>query len=253
MFTPVENIGLTSSVRVCKYQDKEGNPYITTMFINQHLNKFEEEFYRADGSVYSTKVFEIQPENQATTSLINIPFTFKGKPCILLAILDGYFVLTDQNFQIIKLNALPAKINHLFAKDLNKDGNEELLFSNTNGEQVAIIDPGLQNPLWQPILLKAETRTPMVCGVRHNGPLPDELYFLSYERLYFYTYQANPLYYWKYALWLLIYGLLVLILWVSERLQTIQTRRKQKMEETINSLQMRVFKSQMPILYNWLV
>jgi LytS/YehU family sensor histidine kinase len=82
-------------------------------------------------------------------------------------------------------------------------------------------------------------------GIRHQAHHQNELFLHAYETLYFYSYQANPLYYLKYPLWLLIYGLVVLILWVAQRLQAMQTRRKQQLEETINSLQMRVIKSQM--------
>ena len=206
---------------------------------------FREVFYNANGEEYTSSNFNFQPDTWKQLSFINVPFHLTGKSYMLLGILEGDFVVADQNFNLIKIKSSLFDVSFQFKADLNKDGKEEFVFYETDGERVVITDPNLDNPLWVPTHLKAETRTPLVCGIKHNGSMPDELYFQAYERLYFYTYQTDPLYYLKYPLWLLIYGVVVLVLWATQRLQAIQTQRRQKMEDTINSLQMRTIKSQM--------
>ncbi|OFY50787.1 MAG: hypothetical protein A2W85_18535 [Bacteroidetes bacterium GWF2_41_31] len=245
LFPPQENPGITSGVSVSKFKSDGGKPFVVTGWKIPEEYKAKMAFHEANGKEFKSKTFEFTPEEWKQMRLYNIPYELKGKHYLFIGLIDGYFVFTDQDFKLLRIKTSLSKVSLYLKCDLNNDGREEALFITENGEEIIISDPDLKHFVRVPTHLKADNRVTLESGIRHNVHNQNELFLHAYDNLYFYSYQANPLYYLKYPLWLLIYGLVVLILWVAQRLQTMQTQRKQQMEETINSLQMRVIKSQM--------
>ena len=245
LFTPQDNPGITSCVSLSKFKSDEGKPFVVTSWMIPEEYKAKITFCEANGKEFKSKTFEFTPEEWKQNRLYNIPYELNGKHYLFIGLIDGNFVFTDQDFKLLKIKTSLSKVNLYLQCDLNNDGRDEALFSTEEGKEIIISDPDLKHFVHVPTYLRTETRASLESGIRHQAHHQNELFLHAYETLYFYSYQANPLYYLKYPLWLLIYGLLVLILWVAQRLQAMQTRRKQQLEETINSLQIRVIKSQM--------
>ncbi|MBC8320126.1 MAG: histidine kinase, partial [Bacteroidetes bacterium] len=245
LFPPIENSGIPSWVHICGFANNDGDKYIATYFVNLAKQNDKLVFYEANGKEYSSVTFDFLPEDRKKVSTFMVPVEVDNKPYILWGIIDGYFILYNENIEIKKIKTELNNFDFLFQGDLNKDGNEELVFRSQASEYLIISDNILKNTVWIETNIQTHTTKPFNWGIKHNGEKQDELFIKAEDFVYLYSYKANLLYYLKFPIWIIIYGFVTLILWFSQRLQHIQEKRKQQVEQTINSLQMKTIKSQM--------
>ncbi len=245
LFPPIEQKAYPSTIQVCKYTNKKGEKFIAATFTNLENNSYKLVFYKAAAKEYSCIDFEFTPEERKKNILFLKPIKLSNEPFLLIGIIDGYFTMYNENLEIKKIKTDIGNAVFYFNGDLNKDGIDEFIFKSRLGEYLIILDHKLKNPVWVKSNMQIHSEKPVNQGIKHKKNKPDELFIKAEDHIYLYTYSNDYLYYLKYPIWLLIYGLVALILWFSHRVQNIQAKRKQKIEETINSLQMKTIKSQM--------
>jgi len=245
LFPPIINPNYPSTVQVCKYKSDIGEPLIAVLFNNtaekNQIVKFYDQNYKV---IYSKKLIDAATDKSNIISyMTNV--NIKGENFILLGISYDKFILINEKGDEVKKYLFEDGVSLKMYKDINKDGKKEFVFTNSKTD-LFIYDHNLENPV------KYENKdiTPFAnlwvsIGVKHNGNSKDEIFLKTSEYLYLYTYEPDYYYYMKYPLWLLLYVIVSFILWFTQRMQRIQTLRKQRIEDTINSLQLKTIKSQM--------
>ncbi len=245
LYPPVENPNYPSSIDICAFESDMGDSYIVTSLTD--VKKRQQTIYFMDLSIGDTS-FEKPTGNihmlQSNESSILKPVIINDKSYVLSGIKNGDFILVNEKLEVVKkethLNILALQL----IADLNKDGLNEFLFIKPNLD-IVIYDNNLENPTSYKVDQLSGTIKWGMVGVKHNNKKQDELYLSDGNKLYFFSYSFNYFYYLKYPMRVLTYLFVVLILWFSQKLQQAQAKRKQQIEETINSLQMKTIKSQM--------
>jgi len=167
-----------------------------------------------------------------------------GKNYILLGIKDNKFIFINEKLEIVNRKALQITTSLSGVVDIDEDGRYEYVFLSPENVMV-IYDDNLSNPATFETGIQPFTTTWIEIGLKHNGFKQNEVFIKTDNFLYLYTYAPDNLYYLKYPIWILLYAFVVFILWLTQRIQKIQLKRKQIIEETINNLQMKTIKSQM--------
>jgi len=244
LFPPIINPNYPSTVQVCKYKSDIGEPLIAVLFNktaekNQIVN-FYDENYKV---IYSKKLMDAATDKSNIISyMANV--NINEQDYILLGIRQDKFILINEKGDEIKRQLFEDGTSLRLYQDLNKDGKKEFIFFNSKLD-LFIYDHNLEHPLKYENLESPFESLWSSIGVKHNGSGKDEIFLKTNQYLYLYTYETDNYYYMKYPLWLLLYVIVSFILWFTQRMQRIQTLRKQRLEDTINSLQLKTIKSQM--------
>ena len=244
MFEPIKNSTYPSGTKVCSFTANDGKKYLFVGSYNTTNKTFTVKLLNSTNKIIHEKRFSNLRFNNSSALTIMKPINYKGKNYILLGLKNNGFVLLDENLEEKTIKSPGIETSSCFEFDLNKDSLSEYLFS-TSDSRYIVYDNNFQNP----VIIKTDIRpidlSYFDVGVKHNGEKQDELYIKSKNYLRLYTYKPDNMYYLKYPMWFLVYLAVVLLLWFSRKLQKAQEKRKQIIEETINSLQMKTMKSQM--------
>jgi len=244
LFNPEKNTFYPSSVNVCKFENDDNQNFIAAAFSNNIKKSLSLKFINQSSGLFSLKEFS-KPENSKT--MINPlmrNIQINGKNYVLLGVENDQFILINEKLEIIKRDVYKDATSIRNIIDLNKDGKKEFVFV-TRDNEIVIYDHNLSNPTYFKTGLMPFTSVWYNSGIKRNGNEPDEFYLKTNHHLFFFTYGLNKLYYLKYPIWLLLYAFVAFVLWFTQRMQKMNLKRKQVIEETINSLQMRTIKSQM--------
>ncbi len=245
LFPPIQQKAYPSTVNICNFTNKEGESFIAAYYMDIENNKDRLVFYKENTKEYSSITFEFAPKDRKKNSHFIKQINIDNSPYVLVGIIDDNFILYNENLELIKIKTNIGKVSLLFSCNLNKDHAKEFVFQSATSEHLIILDNKLKKPVWLKTNRTKHPQKPINSGIKHNKNKPDELFIKSEDNIYFYTYSLDYFYYLKYPLWILIYGIVVFILWFSLRIQLLRAKRKQEIEETINSLQMKTIKSQM--------
>ena len=245
LFSPIEQKVYPSSVKVRNYTNKENKKFIVATYSDYENCNYKLVFYKANAKEYSSIDFEFTTSEFKENVLFIKPIKINNTPYVLIGIIDGYFVMYNENLEVKKIKTSIKNAIFHFSGDLNKDGADEFILQSRSGEYVIILDSKLKNPVWVKSHMQIHSKKPTNRGIKHNKNKPNELFIKSENNIYLYTYSLDYLYYFKYPMWLLMYGIITFILWFSQRIQNIRAKRRRQIEETINNLQMKTIKSQM--------
>lgn len=149
-----------------------------------------------------------------------------------------------RDLEITKTYDLYGSSHISLMADLDRDGEKEMVFNEKDGKML-ILQPGLRYPVYLDIVRDPFSSIPFCVSVKNNGAQAPELIIKSENKIYFYTYNSNALYYLKYPTWLGIYLILLLIILMIRFVQKVQLRRKMEIENRMNALQLKTLKSQM--------
>lgn len=244
MFPPIKNTYYPSGLSICTYKSDEGENFIAAAF-NDNVKKLQTvKFFNSGNKVTSEKEFKSSVSSKSSIVSFMKNITIEGRKFIIMGIYDNVFILINEKLEIIRRKALKSALSLRLINDLNKDGKNEFVFMSPEFELI-IYDHNLENPAIFNTNILPFAASWFSVGIKHNGDKQDEIFLKTDNYLTYYTYNSDYFYYLKYPLWLLVYGFITFLLWVSQRLQKIQSKRKQVIEETINSLQMKTIKSQM--------
>lgn len=185
------------------------------------------------------------PINSLTHNLLNTTFRIDDQLLYFIGSDESDFIFLNQDLELQRI-AKPIKEKQYlyFVDDLNKDGRMEYIFS-TNDYNYIIYDQHLKNPVKLKTGIQPFDNTFVYSGIKHNKNIHHQFFYKTDRYLYLYNYEADPNYYFKYFYWILAYILIAVLFWIAQYAQRIRTRKKQKIEETINTLQMKTLKSQM--------
>ncbi|MCB2209217.1 MAG: histidine kinase [Bacteroidetes bacterium] len=153
-------------------------------------------------------------------------------------------LLLDTTFKVVKTIPVFAMDRILETVDMNQDGKKEFIFRDMKNK-IQITDDDLKNSVILPTKLSSSYMNPWSASIKWNGKKLPELFIISNQSIYFYTYQSNPLYYLHYPIWLGIYLILLALIMLIRHIQKIQLQRKIEIENRLNALQLKTIKSQM--------
>lgn len=226
-----------------------------TPFKNNHDSSFlcilrNNNSLLADSLIFYGKNFTPVSSYGINTNAVNTPIYYLEKviyneePFILTNIQNGDFLLINEKLQT---HLIPTKLQvgyFIMSGDLNNDGKKEYIFKSRDQADIYIFDNNFRNPAIINSEIHLHNKKPNCLNIKTSSNKTEFVCQVD-DYLYYYEYSMNYLYYMKFMIWLFVYLSLVLLLWASQKLQKMQALRKQRIEETINNLQMRTIKSQM--------
>ena len=244
LFKPIKNTNHPSSVNISFFIGDDGKKYIAAAFIDNSKKELTVKFFHSGNNVFSLKEFRNMKYSKSNIITIMCSIELNNRNYILLGIKDNKFILINEKLEIISRKAQVNVTSLRKVVDIDKDGKDEFIFLSTENTLV-IYDNDLSNPATFETGIPPHISSWMEIGLKHNGSNQSEVFIRTDNYLYLYTYSPDNLYYLKYPIWILLYAFVVFVLWLTQRMQKIQLKRKQRIEETINSLQMKTIKSQM--------
>ncbi len=244
LFPPIRLDRFPMNGNICSYTNKAGENFIISRAYDHAKQELRLISYKANGKVYTRKIISI-PYNIFRESAISfIPVRYHKKPYFFVGLIRGKFILSDAHFRFKSIKTKLKKVGLRFTGDLNHDGENEYLFKSNFGNHFSIVDHDLKTTGRFTADIKL---SPVVYqyGIIHLPRKQSQFFIESQNVLNIYSYSPDLWYYLKYPLWVILYGLVVLILWFTQRMQHLQHKRKQEIENTINMLQLKTIKSQM--------
>ena len=133
--------------------------------------------------------------------------------------------------------------------DVDNDGINEYLFSNYTSDEHLLLEPNLKNPVYfDANILSID---PIITTNFQNAE-PPQLSIQSDDEYYLYTYGLNPMYRWKWTIFMGIYAALLAFILLIRLLQHIQLKRRYETEKKLTAFQLSSIKSQMDphFIYN---
>ncbi len=241
-FPPIKNPAFPSSVASRFFTSEEGQKFMAVLYSDFPAGSQKLVFYHPDGTVASEKTFYF-PDLKMNSYMF--PCQWKGKPMILVNLNNGKLQFFNEKMELFTADIPEGFATVYRMMDLDDDGRSEYILQNRTGSRMAVLDHELKNPVFLETGMSAFNLTIFDVMLKRNGTQPPELCFKINDEISYYRYQADRMYYFKYLLWLGIYAFIALTFWLTQRLQSYQAQRRIRIEETINSLQMRTIKSQM--------
>ena len=169
---------------------------------------------------------------------------YKGIPAIMTKVDNNSIVLLDTLLQPVKTISNLATGRFLFKTDLNRDGNDELVFKVDN-KNILITQIGFNYPVKIINDRDPFSKIPFCISIKKNGGNPPELFIKAENKVTFYTYNFNKRYYLKYPIRLGIYLIILSVILLIRHIQKIQLQQKMEIENRMNALQLKTIKSQM--------
>jgi len=241
-FPPIENPAFPSSVTSRSFTSEEGQKFMAVLYTDFPAGSQKLVFYHPDGTVASEKTFYF-PDRKMNSYMF--PCQWKGKPMILVNLNNGKLQFFNEKMELFTADIPEGFATIYRMMDLDGDGQSEYILQNSTGSRMMVLDHELKNPVFLETGMSAFNLTIFDVMLKRNGTQPPELCFKINDEISCYRYQADGMYYFKYLVWLGIYAFIALTFWLTQRLQSYQAQRRIRIEETINSLQMRTIKSQM--------
>jgi len=245
MFEPIRSDGYPSSVLTESYTNNDGEKMLVVyhytasslsnkiVFYDENLNEVYDADIDISGKDYTKRATYVK------RTIVN------DEPYLLIGLLNEKLLFINDKGEKLEIDMRSDIANLFLMEDINGDGKTEYVFGTFSREELIIFDHNFNNPVLVPSHRKPMTDLPTEIGVIEIGNESRLLYILAEDHLYKYTYGINTSYYLKYPIWIVIYLIFVFIIWLSQRLQKYQVARNRKVQDTINSLQMKTIKSQM--------
>ncbi len=243
LFTPVKNEGNFSKVITFPAKDLFNEPALLALFINKNTKRFLLRKYNMEGVLLE----ELNLQNffndlQAFDPEIFL-FSTNRKDLIALGTLHGKMIFTGESLSISERKIEKGNHDLSLIEDLDNDGNVEWVFLNPN-YNIFIYDKHLKNPLKYDLNLRNPRQQYFCLGARNkNGQ--KEVFVKTDHEIFYLSYSKNPLFYFKYLVWIFVYLLMALALWFAQHLRQQQVQKRNALEATITQLQMKTIKNQM--------
>ncbi len=244
LFTPVRLDRYPLSGNINLFKNSKGNEFIATAAYDYNEKKYRLAFYVAGGKVYSRFSFPLSYSFVKNGHTYFKPIQYHGQPYIFLCNKNGIFYLYDEYFHFKKVKTKLAGQTLDFAGDINGDGRTEYIFRSGTSFRYTITNQNFKTIATFRANFKPEIYY-YKWGIVHQANHKRFLYKQNLRTVVLFSFEPDYNYYLKYPLWVLIYIVLVFILWFTQHMQKLQTQRKQQIEETINTLQMKTIRSQM--------
>jgi hypothetical protein len=244
LFKPIRlnRYPLNGEIRL--FKNSKGKKFIASAAYLYKAKKFELAFFTYGGKTVATKTIDFPYAALKNNTGYFRSVFYHNKPYILLENRNGNLILYDENFHLRKIKTHLSDLRLVFAGDIDGDGHTEYIFQSGFGFHYTITNANFKTMARFNTNFKPEPFYHS-WGIVHLPGHKQLLYKQNGETLSYFSYEPDDYFYLKYPLWALIYAFIVAVLWFSHHLQKIQAERKQQMEETINTLQMKTIRSQM--------
>jgi len=155
----------------------------------------------------------------------------------------GYINFFDSDLNILKSFRLKYDIfNYPLQLDIDQDGHDEFIMGTDDGNRMMITRSDFSHPVifnarpldaaWSDYSIKYE---------KNKEP---QLYIRLDNQSYLYQYGKNPLYYWQFLFYILIYGFITFCIYIIYQTQKYRLNRKLQMEREIAELQLKSVQNQ---------
>ncbi len=155
---------------------------------------------------------------------------------------NGEISEIDSNLNILPKLQLNTLLNsYILSIDIDNDTKNESVLFLRGSEQIIILRHDFSSPtiINSPVPEKIDSYS-----LKQNGKEKPALY-LQYNNVgYYYLYEENPFYSFKYLFYAGIYGVLFLLVWGIQRTQRYRIEQKFEAEKSIGSLQLKAIKNQ---------
>ncbi len=243
-FEPKKHEGAFSSVMTYPVKGLFEDPAILTIFYHKTKNNLLLKKFSPNGKLVEevdlkTIIRDISSYNPNLYQLN----TGTGKNRVIIGTQNENLLFVDSKLKLSKIKATSNINDYLFSSDLNSDGRTEHIFMNEN-KGVKVFDKNLKSLAEYRLQLQNPKQYFYSVQVKSNHDRKNLLIKTDF-RTYLLSYTKNPLFYYKYPAWILIYLLMAMVLWGAQYLRQRQVQRRIEMESTITRLQMKTIKNQM--------
>ena len=245
LFPPVRLDRYPISGNINLFKNQKGRQYIATDAYDYKEKIYRLAFYTAGGKVFSRFSFPLPYSFVKNGQTYFKPVRFHGKPYIFCCNKNGTLYLYDENFHFKKIETdLAGKQLH-FVGDIDGDGRTEYIFRSGASFCFTITNQNFKTmATFRMTNFKPETYY-CAWGIDHRANHKRFLYKQNLSTMALFSFEPDYNYYLKYPLWVLIYGVVAFFLWFTQHMQKLQAQRKQEIEATINTLQIKTIRSQM--------
>ncbi len=185
--------------------------------------------------------------------------SYQGTPIILVLRISGkerYFFMEDnfKQFQYVEFNPENSEVftsllskklknlDYINSYDIDKDTEPEFLFQNKINNEYYLYRNNLENS----VLLPTKENTLLIQDIS-SSRLKNEigLILTSTNYIYTYSYFNNPLYFWKYPFWFLVYLLSAIFIWFAQLIPKRINKRQDDLKNRIIDLQLKNTQNQL--------
>jgi hypothetical protein len=197
-------------------------------------------YFSADGKITKETNLPGMPYNGIFSAF---PFIVNDKPYLALTQINKDEMLVyDVHLQKAERKNIPAFGTTAWL-DIDNDGQNEIISTNSEQSKLTVIRSNLQDPVSIDLPFS-------VTGIPHfslkqNGKEDPELFIWDHSSTALLNYRFNPLFYWKWAIYIGIYLSILLFTWLIRRIQRYQIEQKMQIEKKITELQMKIVKNQL--------
>lgn len=216
-------------------KNKSGDYDILSRIVSNRPNDFPNKI-----QLYSHKGFLLREQNLAD----GIFYMFPGKNETHFYIYHrANGVITHFNNELIPENSFAVVANSLiYPFDIENDGVKEWLSIETDQKTVTIFDENFESPVRFKVPSTSNERLyPRLKEIAVNQ---NELYFTEGNNYYVYEYIKNPLYYFKYLLYLLTFMIILGLVWLIRKGQQLKIEKQRAIENEIAQLQIKSINNQ---------
>ncbi len=243
LFKPVEFPGRTGSIRpfILRSSSNKITPCICWNTPYEKLKAIIFYTFNTNGTIGNQK--SVSEFNRDIAGFQPFIITRANKKLICHPTIDGYLHFYDPAFCYVNNQDIGFSIKIVFRMDVDLDGMEEILFTNSLQNQIAVFRNDLTNPVFLNLALSLPRHT--VLSMKKTPGEPPVLFINSGEMEYTISYMKNPLYFLKWIIYLGIYLGILLFTLLIRRIQRYQLEKKYQTEKKITELQLKIVRNQM--------
>lgn len=226
---------------------KDGRAFIAALLSSntKDFNHQSISFYSSSGNSLDYEFAQEQPAHSRNIH------TVKYERSSHYVVMDGNYTtiyLYDSVFQFVKKYNSPFRLNLVtnqvigdeLSIDLNNNRGEELYFAGNGIKDVFVVSDNLNEVTFFPIEDRIQFLFPFKTS-RNQA----QLWAITEKNIYKLKYQANPLYYWQYAIYLAIFFGVVLFIHIIRKLNEQRLREKYKLLNQVERLKLKSIQNQL--------
>jgi two-component sensor histidine kinase len=242
MFPPVEFPGVSGTLELASISDHKTNPLIFGKYaIGSRSNIISKIFIaNTDGNIIRERVFRTS-EIYSGMGIMH-PFLKNENDAVTGTIENAGFLEINSDLEISAIKKIKFSRWTPSAIDVDFDGQGEIIIVSPNHENHVI----LRNNFTHPVRIEMPIQSSMpLFSVKLNGDKPPQLSVQGDREWQLYDYGINPVWRFRFLIWLGIYLSVLSFILIIRMLYAFQLKKKYETEKKIATLQLSSVKAQM--------
>jgi two-component sensor histidine kinase len=242
LFPPVEFPGATGGVQVYTIETASGEKKLFYDATYTIQDKVQKKWCLADnhGTIIKEKVFGIEDPTFLIVPMQR-PEKFPKNKVLALLENDGFYMIdTSLDYKKIS-NAKFARRAPDFI-DIDRDGTDEFILLKPDHKKHVIFRNDFRHPV--ELDFPIQSINPLF-SVKLNGDKPPRLSVQGDQEWKLFDYGINPVYRWRFLVYLAIYAVILGFILIIRKLYSFQLKKKYETEKKITTLQLASVKAQM--------